>query len=275
MLTMRNATREDLDLILDWAAEEGWNPGKDDATAFFAADSNGFYVADLGGVPIAAISVVNHDPNHAFLGLYLCRPEHRGQGHALALWTYALTHAQNRTVGLDGVPEQQANYARSGFMLTGQTVRYRGLLPETGHTDAIDAPEIKALMGADRRAVGHAREAYSNAWFTATATRQTIQIAHSGDRPAFATFRTCGEGLKIGPLHAASEDEARALLAARPITTPQTPYFIDVPDSSPDLAKLVTSLGFEPVFQTARMYKGTPPESDPPLFYAVTTLELG
>ncbi len=34
---MRTATRDELDLLIDWAAAEGWNPGLHDAEAFHAA----------------------------------------------------------------------------------------------------------------------------------------------------------------------------------------------------------------------------------------------
>src|SRR3712207_6914266 len=34
--------------ILDWAAAEGWNPGLRDADAFWAADPDGFMLAELG-----------------------------------------------------------------------------------------------------------------------------------------------------------------------------------------------------------------------------------
>ena len=58
----------ELALLLDWAGE-GWNPGMGDGPAFFAADRAGFFVATVAGQAVAAISVVNHDPAMAFLGL--------------------------------------------------------------------------------------------------------------------------------------------------------------------------------------------------------------
>ena len=108
MTTCRNATLAELDLILEWAASEGWNPGLEDAAAFFAADQRGFFVAvDDQDQPIAAISVVNHTADFAFLGLYIVTPSFRGQGTGLALWNHALAHAGDRTIGLDGVAAQQ------------------------------------------------------------------------------------------------------------------------------------------------------------------------
>lgn len=82
----------DLETALDWAADEGWNPGLDDAPAFLAADPDGFLVRKEAGRPVSAISVVNHSAEFAFLGLYLCHPKHRGLGHGLAVWRAGLAH---------------------------------------------------------------------------------------------------------------------------------------------------------------------------------------
>ena len=112
-VSFRTARADELPLVLSWAEAEGWNPGPDDAAAFFASDPEGFFVADADTGPVAAISVVNHSDAFAFLGLYLCLPEHRGKGIGFGLWQHALAHAGARCVGLDGVPAQQDNYRKS------------------------------------------------------------------------------------------------------------------------------------------------------------------
>ena len=70
-------TRQDLDLAIDWAAAEGWNPGLNDAECFQAADPAGFLMGRLGDEPIASISVVRYANSFGFLGLYIVRPEWR------------------------------------------------------------------------------------------------------------------------------------------------------------------------------------------------------
>jgi ribosomal protein S18 acetylase RimI-like enzyme len=273
----RPMTLADLTMVLGWARDEGWNPGHSDAEAFLAADPEGFFLAEVDGKPAAAISVVNHDDENAFLGLYICRPEFRGKGHGLALWTAALEHAGTRSVGLDGVPAQQANYERSGFVSAGQTVRYKGNLRATHGNRARPAREddLPDLIAADATAAGHARTAYANAWFRPTRDRQTLLLGRTTGGPAFATFRSCAEGTKVGPLHAASADDALTLLQSRPAPFADGPLFVDVPAASPLLREMLEDLAFQPVFDTARMVRGAPPPAKPPAFYAVTTLELG
>ncbi len=128
-MNIRTMALSDLEMVLGWARNEGWNPGLSDAPAFFAADPSGFFLADVDGMPAASISVVNHDDDHALLGLYICKPEFRGQGIVLALWKAALEHAGKRSVTLEGVVEQQSNYARSGFTHRAKQCDMRAKLP--------------------------------------------------------------------------------------------------------------------------------------------------
>ncbi|MFQ1701286.1 GNAT family N-acetyltransferase [Loktanella agnita] len=264
-MTIRNMTLADLQLVLHWAASEGWNPGLDDAAAFMAADPQGFFIKEIKGVPVAAISVVNHTDHFAFLGLYICHPDHRGQGHGWDIWQAGMAHAGSRTVGLDGVPDQQANYAKSGFIYASRTIRYEGNLSAGQAIDV--APSTTKLLAVDKVATGLKRVGFTSDWFADTAHRKTV--AH-GD--GYATFRKCQDGTKIGPLYANTDAKARALLAACPW---DGPVYIDVPQECTALTALVTQMGFAPVFETARMYKGAPPDAKPPAFHAIATMELG
>ena len=79
-LVVRAMTEADLALALEWAAAEGWNPGLNDAHCFYAADPQGFFVGELDGVPVGCVSAVRYGSGFGFLGLYIVKPEHRGQG---------------------------------------------------------------------------------------------------------------------------------------------------------------------------------------------------
>lgn len=262
--------------MLQWAEAEGWNPGLDDAAPFHASDPAGFFLALDGETAVAAISVVNHSDTLAFLGLYICRPEYRGQGVGYALWRHALDHAGQRTVGLDGVPDQQDNYRKSGFVLTGQTVRFEGnVSPDP------DAPlrqmtggDMAGLVALDTAANGYAKPAFLSGWLSPSATRETFVLDTGAGAMGFATVRRCGRGAKIGPLTAPDMDGARALLHGIAARWPDSPLIIDVPDAQPDLTAHCTRVGMAPAFHTARMYRGLPPTPGA-LIASAGTLELG
>ncbi|MEM0947981.1 MAG: GNAT family N-acetyltransferase [Pseudomonadota bacterium] len=276
MTKCRNATRAELEQILDWAAEEGWNPGLDDAEAFYAADPNGFYVAvDEADRPIASISVVNHTPDFAFLGLYIVKPEFRGQGIGLSLWTHALKHADSRTIGLDGVEAQQANYRVSGFVSAGGTTRFMGSLAGQRQTNIREAAphDLLRLIEMEGNASGVVKPDYLVEWLSESPKRKTITLETSQPMGGFATIRACRSGAKIGPI-VATDAETAFNLTAHAATLFDGPLTIDVPDSADGMKNLCEQMGFEPGFRTARMYRGEPPNSDANMF-AVSSLELG
>lgn len=271
---LRPLRADELPAILDWAAAEGWNPGHDDAPAFFAADPGGFFVADAGDRPVAAISVVNHDPAMAFLGLYIVDPNWRGQGIGKRLWDHALSHAARRTVGLDGVPAQQGNYEKSGFVRAGETARYEGTLD--GLIDPAIRPvcpaDLPALIAMDRAAQGYGRAAFLTAWLTDTATRRTLVLGPS--LKGFVTVRACRIGTKIGPLLATTQDDALRLLHAAASAADPGPLVVDVPDNQPGLTAFCRDAGLSCSFTTARMYRGPAPRMGDATA-TVATLELG
>lgn len=276
-MTVRRMTLHDVQMVLGWAADEGWNPGRDDARAFYASDPAGFLIKEVDGDPVAAISVVNHDSATAFLGLYLCRPSYRGQGHGLEVWRAGLAHAGSRNIGLDGVPDQQENYARSGFVKCGSTIRFEGHI-DTKPAERVrpaEPSELPALIERDMKISGMHREAFATAWLSDTPTRKTIVSTDGTGVTGFATFRRCASGSKVGPLYAASKADAVALLVSNPLEPCEEPYLVDAADHGSALATLLTSLGFEPVFETARMFLGSRPQSAPVAFHAIATMELG
>lgn len=276
-MTLRKMRLDDLERVLGWAADEGWNPGQEDAAAFYAADPEGFLIKEVDGAPVAAISVVNHDPEFAFLGLYLCKPDYRGLGYGMEVWRAGIAHAGERNIGLDGVPDQQANYARSGFAKYGRTVRYEGQIsaasdPRIRRASPEDMP---TLIARDADACGISRRAFATTWVSECSTRQTMVLWAGADITGFATFRRCRVGSKIGPLYAASETDALALLASNPFASSDAPSFVDVLEQGSAFATLLAKNGFDPVFETARMYRGVSPETKPARFQAIATMELG
>lgn len=267
----------ELGMVLDWAADEGWNPGLDDARAFHAADPQGFFLARVAGEPVAAISVVNHDAGNAFLGLYLCRPEWRGQGIGLATWTRALEHAGARSVGLDGVAAQEANYAKSGFVRTGASLRHEGRWPaaRSPHVRAATASDLAQLIALDAEAGGYSRPGFLGAWLAPGQPERATRVLLSDGRIAgFATWRACRVGTKIGPVVAPGTEAALDLIADIAAERPDGPLIVDLPEANTALRAELEGAGFTVPFATARMYRGPVPEKANRL-QAIATMELG
>lgn len=277
-MILRTASPAEVATLLDWAAEEGWNPGLDDADPFANADQNGFFVAEKKSGLAAAISVVNHCPGFAFLGLYICRPKYRGRGIGLKLWQHALDHAGDRTVGLDGVAAQQDNYARSGFVKTGATARFEGAVTaqEDANIRPVSHTDLADLGGLDLLANGFLRPRFLSGWFGDTETRRTMVLDGHDGPLGFATARLCREGCKIGPLVAPDEDSALRLIAAACAALGQGTAILDVPEMQSGFRNTLVESDWQITFETARMYRGEPPApGHPETLFGVATLELG
>lgn len=276
-LTIAPMTVPDLDMVLDWAAAEGWNPGLADADAFHTSDPNGFFLASLDSTPVAAISVVNHDPSRAFLGLYLCRPEWRGHGIGFRLWTKALRHAGTRSVGLDGVPAQEANYRKSGFVRVGASLRHEGRWPAmpAPSVRATTATDLQVLSALDAAANGVVRPGFLTRWVTrADHQRGTRVLETDGMIKGFATWRACRDGTKIGPIIAETTAAALTLIGDIAALRPDGPLIVDLPEANTALRSELQGAGFTVPFATARMYRCSVPQTGPGL-QAIATMELG
>jgi len=103
---IRTMTRQEINLAVDWAAGEGWNPGIHDADCFYAADPGGFLVGMLGDEPIATISAVKYGHSFGFIGFYIVKPEYRGKGYGIQIWNAGMESLSGRSIGLDGVVAQ-------------------------------------------------------------------------------------------------------------------------------------------------------------------------
>jgi len=274
--TIEKMDSETLAGVLDWAEEEGWNPGIGDATAFHAADPAGFFLRRVNGIPASAISVVNHSPEFAFLGLYLCRPEFRGDGHGIAVWTEALNHAGLRTVGLDGVADQQANYRRSGFEAAGSTLRFEGTSAPTPAPGvrAAAAEDFQHLSRMDYAANGVDRPRFLNAWLDGRDGRETLVLENDGAIEGFITLRACKHGTKLGPVIAPDIKSALGLVGAAAARTTAGPLIVDLPEANKSLRRELEGMGYTVTFATARMYRGPAPETGFGL-QAIACMELG
>ncbi|BCQ25162.1 GNAT family N-acetyltransferase [Caballeronia sp. NK8] len=279
---VRRMMPRDVDVALSWAATEGWNPGLDDARAFFAADPHGFFVGTWDDAPIGCISAVAYGDAFGFIGLYIVCPEWRGKGFGMRLWNHGMAYLGARNVGLDGVLAQQPNYRKSGFVLAYRNVRYEGVAssdeePVDG-VKIVDALEIpfERMLDYDTRMFACERAAFLRAWLAQPPASARALVALDGDALCgFGAIRRCGTGHKIGPLFADDLSAARSLFRALVSVLPGETVYLDVPESNPAAVALAVEHSMQSVFETARMYTRAAPDVPLANIFGVTTFELG
>lgn len=191
MRTIRPLRLDEVQRLIDWAAAEGWNPGLADAEAFYAADPKGFLGAFVDDQMVAGISAVAYGTSFGFIGLYICHPDWRGQGHGKAVWDAGMARLAGRTIGLDGVPEQQANYGRMGFRKVYDTVRMTGEL-RGGDAAAVAAARLAEILVLDRECFPEDRTAFLQQWLAAP--RQARALRAGREIIGYGVIRECREG---------------------------------------------------------------------------------
>lgn len=277
-ITIRQLSQSELAELMTWAKDEGWNPGLNDTNAFFAADPEGFLGCFVDDAFVSGISCVTYGDDFGFIGLYITRADMRGKGYGLHVWNAAMERLGDRIIGLDGVPEQQDNYAKMGFVTAYETVRWSGICQSDNHTGpsdtvGLDDDQLDAISAYDEGLFPAARKTFLEKWITPP--RSAMAIREAGRLAGYAVSRGCHQGAKLGPLFADDDTKAQQLLSTAINICAGAELHIDVPTYKTEFSAFLSRLGFKPGFKTARMYKGGTPKNDMEKIFAITSLELG
>lgn len=274
--TVRRMARAEVDLALEWAAAEGWNPGLHDAQCFHAADPDGFFIGEHDGEPVACISAVAYGHALGFIGLYIVAPAFRGRGFGLRLWQAGIAYLGDRNIGLDGVVSQQANYRRSGFQLAYRNVRFQGVgkAHEAAGVVEVSAVPFQQLADYDAQLFSATRPQFLTQWFDQPEGAALVAL-EGGRVRGYGVLRACRSGYKIGPLFADDANIADDLYRALAARAPGEVVFLDVPEPNDHAMALAARHGMTNVFETARMYTKAPPAIRVDRVFGVTSFELG
>ncbi|WP_213215337.1 GNAT family N-acetyltransferase [Roseibium polysiphoniae] len=279
-LDIRVMSEADLKRALSWAAEEGWNPGLDDLEPFRTADPGGLFMAWNEGEPVACISGIRYGDDYGFIGFYICRPEHRGKGYGIAIWKHAIAYLGARTIGLDGVVDQQDNYRTSGFDLAHRNIRQSGIAMADSPMDPRLSPlgqgVFPSIRDYDQDFSGGDRAGFLKLWCAPmVSSRRGFAFVDDGVVKGYGVIRQCDDGFKIGPLFADTPEIADTLFRALAGQAKGQTVYLDTPEPNQAALELAERHELSPVFETARMYKGQAPDLPLERTFGITTFELG
>ena len=191
---VRTMEPQEVALAVDWAAKEGWYPGLHDANCFCAADPDGFLIGLLVDEPVATIAVVKYGTS---FGFYIVAPAHRGLGYGTKIWNTGLARLQGRTVGLDGVVDQQENYTKSGFVLAHRNVRYQGTrlrgASATAAILALSKLPFDEISSYDEQFFPDTREHFLECWIKQT-QGAALGFVQEGSPAGYGVRRPCRFG---------------------------------------------------------------------------------
>lgn len=268
--------REDLALVLQWAATEGWNPGIGDEAPFMIPDPQGLLVAEHGGEVVGSIGVPRFGDGYAFAGLYIVRPDFRHGSTGARLALAARDHVGERVVGTDGVLERVADYEGLGFRAVHSHHRHSGAPTGREHERVRPAREgdAQAIVHIDDACFPGDRREFMRAWIAGDHLVR-VWVDHADVPQGFGVARRAVDGWRVGPLLAPDAPAAEAIVRSLAAALPGQTLHLDVNTGNAEAPALAHDLGMQPGFECVRMYRGGLPDLPIERMWAACTLELG
>jgi GNAT superfamily N-acetyltransferase len=270
--------------LVQWASQEGWDPGLNDASIFFESYPTSFYGYFLNEQLIAGGSIVSYDGEFGFMGFFIVHPEHRGKGIGESLWLKRRDLLRRKlkpgaTIGMDGVLAMQQFYAKGGFSHAFRDERRVRL----GQVFSIDktirkidsSTAIHEVLAYDKMCFGFNRADFMTKWLLDSQAISFTAVNDHGELTGFAVMRKTEAGWKIGPLFSDTIVSAENLYKACLNEVPNEKVFLDIPLINEDAVQLAHKYNTAYVFECARMYLGNPPNIPMTKLFGITSFELG
>jgi hypothetical protein len=281
-VVLKKLIYENVEELFEWAKDEGWNPGINDAFIAFNAfpkDFIGYFIEDE---MIAAGSIVNYGGEFGFMGLFIVKKEYRFKGIGNLLWHDRKSRLISKLnpgalIGMDGVESMQPFYSKGGFQKLFTDERH-SLMGErfsfSKYVKNYDKRYFDLLMEYDKLSFGFNRKTFLSYWLK-NASAKSFVFVEEDNLKGYVVIRETVEGYKIGPLFADSKAIASELFKACLTEVEGQKVSIDIPTINPSAKQLLEEFNSEIVFECARMYYPKVPKCSFHTVFGITTLEFG
>jgi GNAT superfamily N-acetyltransferase len=281
-ISIEKINKDDLRTLINWALDEGWNPGKNDVDVFWDTDPNGFYGFYYENKLIAGGAIVSYDGEFGFMGLFIVHKDFRNKGIGNKLWYFRRDLLisrlnSNASIGMDGVLAMQSFYGKGGFKIAFRDERYEfnsQSIPASNNVSLIKEEDFTDILEFDQIHFGFQRAKFLINWLQMPESK-AIKYSENDKILGYAVIRKADKGYKIGPLFANNSFVAEELLKSALSIAPDNLIYLDIPTTNENAVSLVKKYNGKYVFECARMYHGVPPSIDINHVYGITTFELG
>ncbi|MBY3562392.1 GNAT family N-acetyltransferase [Rhizobium laguerreae] len=209
-IILENMTPKHLDSALDLSLQVQWPHRREDWELVHSI-SQGIAALQKDRL-VAAVMMTPYGDDAATINMVIVDAAMRGRGLGRKMLEEALAKAGDRTCYLVATQEGLPLYEKVGFAATGETVQHQGeplQVEVPAHVKWTESGDYARVVALDRAASGHDRSALME--ILAERARFAV-IRDNGEIQAFATIRTFGRGLVIGPVVARNASEAKALI---------------------------------------------------------------
>lgn len=277
-ITFRNLRPDEIQIPIEWARQEGWNPGVHDAACHYGVDPAGWFCADLDGEVIGVVVGTNYSPSFSFWGFYIIKPEYRNRGIGWNLYQHMSQHMGSRNFGMDGVYAMKDKYAANlGAIFAYRNIRWQGIADGKESPALIPAAKVPfgTLLAYDSAHFPVPRHSFLEKWIRQPEGTSLVRTGPDNTIQGYGVIRRCFQGHKIGPIFADTPEIADELLNGLMATVPGEIIFFDTPELNTAAVRMARDRKMTEVFGTARMYSKEIPPLPIQEIFGVTTFELG
>ena len=190
-------------------------PHRPEDLATLLSMGQGYIANDDADRTIASGMVFSYGDEMSMIGMMMTHPKLQGGGMGEVILNLLMEDAGTDRLRLNATKSAHRLYRKAGFTETGTVIQYQGqvnaapvqIRASLRSAGDQDLPDILAL---DRATFGADRTALIKSLFESS---QTVVLEENDRVIGFAVCRMFGRGHVIGPLVAASEDDAAALVS--------------------------------------------------------------
>jgi ribosomal protein S18 acetylase RimI-like enzyme len=281
-IALKKLNKNDLTTLIQWASNEGWNPGKNDLEVFWNTDPDGFYGFYYDDKLIAGGAIISYNKEFGFMGLFIVHKDFRSKGIGKKLWHLRRDLLINRlhdyaSIGMDGVLDMQSFYSKGGFNIAFRDERYEfnsKTIPFSNNVSLINQEDFEKITAYDNFYFGFQRAVFLKNWLQMPESK-AIKYTENNKILGYAVIRKAETGYKIGPLFADNTIIAEELFKSCLSMDSNDSVFLDIPTTNQNAVNLVKKYHGKYVFECARMYYGATPKIEINNVYGITTFELG
>jgi len=243
------------------------NRAADDAKSHFEVTENGknwlLLIPESSNKPEGMVIPFIYPNKAGWVGFFIMNAALRGKGLGRELWKemeLTFRNAGTTFIGLDGVEMQVKTYERRGFvdcaripLMARASLMTQPINVTWGHEDSVELQDIrdvdpKSLARLDLDHTGLDRSAY---WATGILTSRPYALGYvittDTEVTGFIYARRCQDGVRIGPLYAATYPQARQLLHKLMNDYARTPgsFIAEIFGSNAEGVKVFEQLGWK------------------------------
>lgn len=244
----------------------------------FALELGRGFAVEVDGKLLGTALWWPYGEDFATIGMIIVSPDAQRQGIGGRLMAALLADAAGRRITLISTKDGEPLYTKLGFARCGFITQHQGVLERIPaiHTAvplrAATTADRAAIDAVDTAAAGMDRRLLLDALLDVA---DTVVIERAGVISGYGCVRRWGRGVVIGPVVAATAEDAKAIIAVLASAYEGVFVRVDVTDTS-GLAPWLLEIGLPQVDRAPIMALGAPPVSAPgAMLVALSNQSLG